>query len=70
MCLIFIITCFNRNKFCVNSNKNIVGHTICYTVKFSVAEPHDFYAAPVLGKNFDAAPGAPTPSLAPTLLYT
>jgi hypothetical protein len=29
----------------------------------SVAEPHHFYAAPALGKNFDAAP-------APTLLYS
>jgi hypothetical protein len=28
----------------------------------SVAEPHHFYAAPVPGKNFDAAP-APAPSL-------
>jgi hypothetical protein len=34
-------------------------------VKISVAEPHHFYAAPVPGKNFDAAP-AP----APTLLYS
>jgi hypothetical protein len=31
----------------------------------SVAEPHHFYAAPAPGKNFDAAPAAP----APTLLY-
>jgi hypothetical protein len=30
-------------------------------IKFSVAEPHHFYAAPAPGKNFDAAP-------APTLL--
>jgi hypothetical protein len=30
----------------------------------SVAEPHHFYAAP--GKNFDAAPAAP----APTLMYS
>jgi hypothetical protein len=37
----------------------IVNHLI------SVAEPHHFYAAPALGKNFDAAP-AP----APTLLYS
>jgi hypothetical protein len=34
-------------------------------LKFSVAEPHHFYAAPAPGKNFDAAP-AP----APTLLYS
>jgi hypothetical protein len=26
----------------------------------SVVEPHHFYAAPALGKNFDAAPTAPT----------
>jgi hypothetical protein len=32
----------------------------------SVAEPHHFYAAPAPGKNFDAAPAAP----APTLLYS
>jgi hypothetical protein len=31
----------------------------------SVAEPHQFYAAPAPGENFDAAP-AP----APTLLYS
>jgi hypothetical protein len=31
----------------------------------SVAEPHHFYAATAPGKNFDAAPAAP----APTLLY-
>jgi hypothetical protein len=35
------------------------------TVLPSVAEPHNFYAAPAPGKNFDAAPAAP----APTLLY-
>jgi hypothetical protein len=36
----------------------------------SVAEPHNFYAAPdpAPGKNFDAAPAAPAP--APTLLYS
>jgi hypothetical protein len=33
-------------------------------LKICAAEPHHFYAAPALGKNFDAAP-AP----APTLLY-
>jgi hypothetical protein len=32
----------------------------------TVAEPHHFYAAPALGKIFDAAPAAP----APTLLYS
>jgi hypothetical protein len=32
----------------------------------SVVEPHHFYAAPAPGKNFDAAPAAP----APTLLYS
>jgi hypothetical protein len=37
-------------------------HRIC-RIESSVAEPHNFYAAP--GKNFDAAP-AP----APTLLYS
>jgi hypothetical protein len=34
--------------------------------KTSVAEPHHFYAAPALGKNFDAAPPPAAP--APTLL--
>jgi hypothetical protein len=29
----------------------------------SVAEPHNFYAAPAPGKNFDAAPAAPAPAL-------
>jgi hypothetical protein len=29
----------------------------------SVAEPHHFYAAPAPGKNFDAAPAAPAPTL-------
>jgi hypothetical protein len=33
----------------------------------SVAEPHNFYAAPAPGENFDAAP-APAPS--PTLMYS
>jgi hypothetical protein len=32
----------------------------------SVAESHHFYAAPAPGKNFDAAPAAP----APTLFYS
>jgi hypothetical protein len=32
----------------------------------SVVEPHHFYAAPAPGKNFDAAPVAP----APTLFYS
>jgi hypothetical protein len=38
------------------------------TISSSVAEPHHFYAAPAPapGKNFDAAPAAP----APTLLYS
>jgi hypothetical protein len=36
------------------------------SAKISVAEPHHFYAAPAPGKNFDAAPAAP----APTLLYS
>jgi hypothetical protein len=40
-------------------------------VETSVAEPHHFYAAPALGKNFDAAPAAPAaPAPAPTLLYS
>jgi hypothetical protein len=34
----------------------------------SVAEPHQFYAAPAQGENFDAAPVAPAPS--PTLMYS
>jgi hypothetical protein len=29
----------------------------------SVAELHHFYAAPAPGKNFDAAPAAPAPTL-------
>jgi hypothetical protein len=29
----------------------------------SVADPHHFYAAPAPGKNFDAAPAAPAPTL-------
>jgi hypothetical protein len=37
-------------------------------VKFSVAEPHHYYAAP--GDNFDAAPAAPAPVPAPTLQYS
>jgi hypothetical protein len=32
----------------------------------SVVEPHHFYATPAPGKNFDAPPAAP----APTLLYS
>jgi hypothetical protein len=32
----------------------------------SVVEPHNFYAAPAPGKNFDAAPAA----MAPTLRYS
>jgi hypothetical protein len=32
----------------------------------SVAEPHQFYAAPAPSKNLDAAPAAP----APTLVYS
>jgi hypothetical protein len=32
-------------------------------IRISVAEPHNFDAAPAPGKNFDAAP-------APTLLYS
>jgi hypothetical protein len=40
------------------------------SVKISVAESHNFYAAPdpASGKSFDAAPAAPAP--APTLLYS
>jgi hypothetical protein len=39
-------------------------------LKISVAEPHNFYAAPTPapGKYFDAAPAPATP--APTLLYS
>jgi hypothetical protein len=33
-----------------------------------VAEPHNFYAAPAPGINFDAAPARVAP--APTLLYS
>jgi hypothetical protein len=47
---------------------------LCRFVKRSVAEPHHFYAAPVPGKNFDAAlaaqaapatPAAPAAPAAP-----
>jgi hypothetical protein len=38
-------------------------NTNLFFLKISVAEPHHFYAAPVPGENFDAAP-------APTLLYS
>jgi hypothetical protein len=38
------------------------------SLRISVAEPHQFYAAPAPVKNFDAAPAAPAP--APTLLYS
>jgi hypothetical protein len=46
-----------------NFTKNTTFLCSLYTVSDSVAEPHHFYAAPALGKNFDAAP-------APTLLYS
>jgi hypothetical protein len=36
----------------------------------SVAEPHHFYAATAPGKNFDAAPAAPAPVPAPSLLFS
>jgi hypothetical protein len=36
----------------------------------SVAEPLHFYAAPAPGVNFYAAPAAPAPAPAPTLLYS
>jgi hypothetical protein len=43
-----------------------------FTVCFSVAEPHHFYAAPAPdpapGENFDAVPDPAAP--APTLLYS
>jgi hypothetical protein len=35
---------------------------------WSVAEPHQFYAAPAPGENFDAATAPAAP--APTLLYS
>jgi hypothetical protein len=35
-------------------------------VLISVAEPHNFYAAPSPGKSFDTVPA---PAKAPTLLY-
>jgi hypothetical protein len=39
-----------------------------FILLYSVAELHNFYAAPAPGKNFDAAPVAPAP--APTLLFS
>jgi hypothetical protein len=40
------------------------------TLMNSVAEPHNFYAAPAPGKNFDAAPAPAAPAPARTLLYS
>jgi hypothetical protein len=40
-----------------------------WSINVSVAEPHHFYAAPASGENLDAAPAAPVPAPAPTLLY-
>jgi hypothetical protein len=37
--------------------------TRLYTVNPSVAEQHHFYAALAPGKNLDAAPAAPAPTL-------
>jgi hypothetical protein len=44
---------------------------ISHIEKCSIAEPHQFYAAPAPAqrKNFDAAPAAPVPP-APLLLHT
>jgi hypothetical protein len=49
-----------------------------YSLRISVTEPHQFFAAPAPGKNFDAAPApgknfdaAPAdPAPAPTLLFS
>jgi hypothetical protein len=53
---------------------NLLVHKIVLTTTilfYSVAEPHHFYAAPALGKNFDAAPAPapapPTPAPIPPL---
>jgi hypothetical protein len=43
---------------------------IHYNTVISVAEPHHFYAAPALGKNFVAAPAPAAPAPAPTQLYS
>jgi hypothetical protein len=41
-----------------------------FSLAFSVAEPHKFYAAPDPCKNFDAAPASADPTPAPALLYS
>jgi hypothetical protein len=40
------------------------------TFPSSVAEPHNFYAAPAPGRNFGAVPAAPAPASASTLLFS
>jgi hypothetical protein len=54
----------------LRSPNTITGRSRPQFINTSVAEPHQFYAAPVPapGENFVAAPAAPAP--APTLLYS
>jgi hypothetical protein len=54
--------CFYRRK---KNLQRLIGIGLMLGVN-SVAKPHHFYTAPAPGKNFDAAPAAP----APTLLYS
>jgi hypothetical protein len=49
-CFIFPLTANQQRKIAMMLTCNFT----------SVAEPHHFYAAPAPGKNFDAAPAAPT----------
>jgi hypothetical protein len=58
-----------------NNNKNLFPQSCLQkpfwakkSLKSIVAEPHHFYAAPALNKNFYAAPAALAP--APTLMYS
>jgi hypothetical protein len=58
----------NRQKLIFSSFAFVINPLVL----FSVAEPHQFYAAtaPAPGKNFDAALAPAAPAPAPTLLYS
>jgi hypothetical protein len=51
MCLTFIRTCFSRNKVCVNSKKNILGHSNCCTVKLNRHSEHTYGLTEVPGSS-------------------